>query len=76
MGRRFRVNAEWDDQASVWVATSPDVLGLVTEGRNYDAIIRSVRLIIPALVEIGVEPEDVIEVKFLGEKVVSVPLAA
>jgi len=60
----FRIEAEWDAEAEVWVATSPDVPGLVLQGRTQDEIVEKVRLVLPALIEIGVEPEDRLNVTF------------
>lgn len=54
----FRIQAEWDEEAAVWVATSPDVPGLVLQGLTHEDIVQKARLVLPALIEIGVEPED------------------
>jgi hypothetical protein len=76
----FRIEAEWDADAKVWVATSPDVLGLVLQGRTHDEIIEKVRLVLPALVETGVEPEDRLNFTFRKirgrEEMRSLPIAA
>ena len=76
----FRIEAEWDAEAEVWVATSPDVPGLVLQGRTNDEIIEKVRLVLPALIEIGVEPEDRLNVTFRKipgrEEMRLLPLAA
>jgi predicted RNase H-like HicB family nuclease len=76
----FRIEAEWDAEAEVYVATSPDVPGLVVQGRLPDDIIEKVRLVIPALIEIGIEPEDRLNFTFHKragrEERRSLPLAA
>ena len=76
----FRIEAEWDAEAEVWVATSPDVPGLVLQGRTHDDIIEKVRLVLPALIEIGVEPEDRLNVTFRRtqgrDELRSLPIAA
>jgi predicted RNase H-like HicB family nuclease len=76
----FRIEAEWDAEAGVWVATSPDVPGLVLQGRTHDDLIEKVRLVLPALIEIGVEPEDRLNFTFRKnpgrEEMRSLPLAA
>lgn len=77
----FRIQAEWDEEAGVWVATSPDVPGLVLQGLTHDDIVQKVRLVLPALIEIGVESEDRLNVTFQkgaarDEEVRSLPLAA
>jgi hypothetical protein len=46
------VRAEWDDEASVWVATSDDI-GLVTEAASLEQL----RAKLPAIVEDLLEAE-------------------
>ncbi len=38
MARPIVVHADWDPEASVWVATSQDVQGLVTEAETMEAL--------------------------------------
>lgn len=45
------VNAVWDDEAKVWVATSDQVPGLVTEAENPDALIKKLRVLIPEMLD-------------------------
>ena len=47
----FFVRAEWDEEASVWVATSDDVPGLVTEEVTMEGLIQKLRILIPELLE-------------------------
>jgi predicted RNase H-like HicB family nuclease len=47
----FFVRAEWDEEASVWVATSDDVPGLVTEEATMEGLIEKLKIIIPELLE-------------------------
>ena len=49
MSRSFEVTASWDDEAQVWVATSEDVLGLVTEARSLDDLYARVLAVTPEL---------------------------
>ncbi len=52
MGEKpFFIRAEWDEDARVWVATSDDVPGLVTEGSSLEALIEKLRTMIPELLE-------------------------
>lgn len=59
--RVFKVHADWDEEAKVWVAESDDVLGLVTEAETLDALVAKLRVMIPELLEAndGVLPDDV-----------------
>jgi predicted RNase H-like HicB family nuclease len=47
----FFIRAEWDGEANVWVATSDDVPGLVTEEATVERLIEKLRVIIPELLE-------------------------
>jgi len=47
----FTVRAMWDAEASVWVAESDDVPGLVTEADNLEALVAKLRVLIPELLE-------------------------
>lgn len=49
--RTFRVTAIWDDEAGVWVATSDDIPGLVTEAADLDALVKRIRSVVPELIE-------------------------
>jgi predicted RNase H-like HicB family nuclease len=47
----FFIRAEWDEEAEVWVATSDDVPGLVTEESTMEGLIAKLKIIIPELLE-------------------------
>ncbi|KQX41953.1 hypothetical protein ASD04_17975 [Devosia sp. Root436] len=49
--KKLLVNAEWDDEASVWVATSDDIPGLVTEAATLDELLERVLAVAPELLE-------------------------
>lgn len=51
MARKLIVTAQWDDEASVWVATSEDIPGLVTEARSLDTLLERVLAVAPELLE-------------------------
>lgn len=74
----FRVTAEWDADAEVWVATSESVPGLIIEGVTKDEVVEKLRLVIPSLASAGVDREDKIEIFFRAKSTESmtVPLAA
>lgn len=46
---KINVNAFWDDEASVYVATSDDVPGLVTEADSVDHLVEKLKCMIPEL---------------------------
>lgn len=47
----LRIKAEWDDEASVWVATSQDMDGLAIEADSMDTLIERLKVVIPELME-------------------------
>lgn len=54
------LQATWDAEASVWVAESEDVAGLVTEAETLEALLAKLRVLIPELLEAnGLLPPDV-----------------
>ncbi len=51
--KEYTVTLLWDDDASVWVATSDDIPGLVLEGGSADALIERVRFAAPGLMALN-----------------------
>jgi hypothetical protein len=47
------VNAIWDAEAGVWVATSDDVPGLATESKSFEALLKKLRTLVPELLELN-----------------------
>lgn len=45
----YHIDAFWDAEASVWVATSEDVPGLATEADTIEALSQKLRQIVPDL---------------------------
>lgn len=45
------IRAEWDDEASVWVATSDDVPGLATEADTLEALSAKLDAMVPELLD-------------------------
>ena len=52
------VRAEWDDEASVWVATSDDVPGLATEYGTLEGLIEKLKIIIPELLALNEDNQE------------------
>ncbi len=49
---KYNVKLTWDNEASVWIATSDDVPGLVLESDSYEALIENVKIAIPELIDV------------------------
>lgn len=45
------VHAMWDDEAHVWVVTSEDIPGLVTEADTMENLVDKLKVLIPELLE-------------------------
>mgnify|MGYP000905432415 CR=1 FL=1 len=52
------VRGEWDAAAKVWVATSDDVPGWVTEAATVEALIEKLETLIPELLDANGHPES------------------
>jgi predicted RNase H-like HicB family nuclease len=51
MQKKLLVTARWDGEAGVWVATSDDIPGLVTEAESLDRLIKRIEAVVPELLE-------------------------
>jgi predicted RNase H-like HicB family nuclease len=51
MTKPFFIRVEWDEEASVWVATSDDVPGLATEEETLEGLIEKLKIMIPELLD-------------------------
>lgn len=49
----YIVKLVWDPDASVWVATSEDIPGLVLESGSFDALLERVRFAAPELLKLN-----------------------
>ncbi len=49
----LEIIAEWDAEAGVWVATSDDVPGLVTEAETMEMLLARLRIMIPELLALN-----------------------
>jgi Domain of unknown function (DUF1902) len=68
MSRSVTIDARWDGEASVWIATSNDVAGLVVEADTWPAMIEEVRLVLPELLELSGEQGENLSLTFRAEE--------
>ena len=68
MNREITIQARWDGEASVWLATSRDVPGLVVEADTWPAMIEEVRVILPELLEVSGDRGDKLSLTFKAEE--------
>jgi hypothetical protein len=58
MALNCSVEAFWDPEAAVWVATSETVPGLATEAPTIEALMDKLRVMIPELVQLNHRSSD------------------
>jgi hypothetical protein len=68
MQRDIIIQARWDDEASVWLATSEDIPGLVVEADTWPAMINEVQLVLPELLELSGQRGDKLSLTFKAEE--------
>jgi len=68
MARSIAIDARWDDEARVWIATSNDVPGLVIEADTWPMMIDEVKLVMPELLELSGSPLDNLVLTFRAEQ--------
>jgi hypothetical protein len=49
----YKIDAVWDPDAEVWVATSEDNLGLATEASTIELLTQKLRQLIPELIQLN-----------------------
>lgn len=61
-----KIEAFWDESAQVWVATSNDVSGLVTEAESMELLTNKIRQLIPELLILNgvINPNDNNEIQW------------
>jgi len=64
----YEINLLWDDEASVWIATSDNIPGLVLESGSLDALIERVRFAIPELLELNGDGQKPLSICFRSER--------
>ncbi len=64
----------WDDEAEVWIATSPNVTGLVLESESLDKLICRVKDAVPELLELNSQ-EPAVTLNYVCTRVQKMALA-
>lgn len=70
---KYVANLTWDPEASVWVATSDDIPGLVLESGSFDALLERVRFTAPELLELNSTERPVL-LSFRAERMEKIAL--
>ena len=57
----YTIIFSWDDEASVWIAESQELPGLILESGSFDALVERVKIAVPDLLEL--DKKDHVQVK-------------
>jgi len=58
----------WDDEASVWIAESQDIPGLILESSSFDDLVNRVKIAAPELLEISGMNHTQVKLHFKAEQ--------
>lgn len=58
----------WDNDASVWIATSDDIPGLVLESGSFDALLERIRFAAPELLSLNSSAQTQLSLNFVSER--------
>jgi len=68
MSRDIIIEARWDGDAHVWLATSNDVPGLVIEAETWPAMIKETRTVLHDLLALAGRPSSPLSLTFRAEE--------
>lgn len=57
----------WDDEASVWIAESHDLPGLILESDSFDTLVERVKKAVPDLLELSGTEHTQVKLHFKAE---------
>lgn len=64
----YVINFTWDAEASVWIATSDDIPGLVLESGSFDALLERTRFAVPELLALNSPESHLFSLTFRSER--------
>jgi len=64
----YTIDLFWDDEASVWIAESQDVPGLILESESFDTLVERVKKAVPDLLELSGTAHTQIKLHFKAER--------
>ena len=64
----YIINLLWDNEASVWVATSQNIPGLILESGSLDALIERIRFTAPELLSLNGVQNEKLSICFRSER--------
>jgi predicted RNase H-like HicB family nuclease len=61
MARPIVIRADWDPEAEVWVAESPDLPALVTEAESIEELRAKLKVILPDIIDVDAPGTQLID---------------
>ena len=63
----YNIILSWDDEASIWIAESQDIPGLILESGSFDALVERVKIAVPDLLGLNIIANE-IKLHFIAER--------
>ena len=64
----YIITFTWDEEASVWIATSNDIPGFVLESGSFDALLERTRFAVPELLALNASDSQTFSLTFKSER--------
>jgi len=64
----YTISLFWDDEASVWIAESQDLPGLILESESFDTLVERVKNAVPELLELSGNVHNQYKLHFKAER--------
>jgi predicted RNase H-like HicB family nuclease len=64
----YTIDLFWDDEASVWIAESRELPGLILESASFDTLVENVKEAVPELLELDGKDHSQIKLHFKAER--------
>jgi len=64
----YTITFSWDDEASVWIAESQDIPGLILESGSFDALVERVKIAVPDLLELNRADNEQVKLHLKAER--------
>jgi predicted RNase H-like HicB family nuclease len=73
----YKVHANWDAEAQMWVAYSDDIPGLATEAETFEKLVERVKAVAPELLQLNDRaPKGGGEIRIFAERIEAIAAAA
>ena len=71
--KKVEILAFWDNETGVWVASSGDLPGLITEAETTEILLEKLSVLIPELLELAETPSGLVRILLHSDRTVLLP---